>query len=72
MKKSRNRFSLFFCLYLEIFAAFVIGSTIYIRGYHQEHFDYEHDAAHFNIFIINPKKRLFAIQQIILKTIMTM
>ena len=49
MKKFWKRFLLFFCSPVAIFIAFVLGSTIYIRGYRQEHFDYEYHTAHFNI-----------------------
>ncbi len=60
MKKFFKRFLLFFCLPLVIFVAFVFGSTIYIRGYRQEHFDCEDHTEHFNISYNESEKSAIA------------
>ncbi len=60
MKKFWKKFLLFFCLPMAIFIAFVLGSTIYIRGYHQEHFDYQDHTAHFNISYNESEKSAIA------------
>ena len=49
MKKFLKRFLLFFCLPVVIFVAFVFGSTLYIRNWMPEHFDYQDSTAHFSI-----------------------
>ena len=49
MKKFFKRFLLFVILPIVIFIAFMYGSTMYIRNWMPENFDYEDKTEHFNI-----------------------
>lgn len=60
MKKFFKRFLLFFCLPVAIFIVFVFGSTIYIKGYMSEYFDYQDYTGHFNISYNESEKPVIA------------